>query len=399
MNVKKLVSIGSIFVLSLLFGLALMVTSGEAGAQQAPQAELQTSSISAIGSAFHYQGNLSDNGNPANGNYDIKFKLFGEDTGGTLIGEEVEQPNVSVQNGLFNAQIDFGDTAFDGTARFLEVSVRSAGQGDYLDLSPRQPILAVPMAQVAEVARQANSLAASTGITRVTVSDAGTLNIAGRDCCASINMTSGDADSSALLQVFRSGTLLRTRTAGSLSLGTDNKTRMLIDAPGNFVFGTAADNTEVKIHGEVTATSYNTSAGADLAEPFAFNKNVKVEPGTVVAIDPHNVGKLRVADSAYDKTVAGIVSGANGISAGIVMQHDELATDNDALVALSGRVYVKVDAQYGAIRAGDFLTTSDTSGHAMKASDHDLAQGAIIGKAMSSLDEGTGMVLVLVSLQ
>ena len=35
----------------------------------------------------------------------------------------------------------------------------------------------------------------------------------------------------------------------------------------------------------------------------------------------------------------------------------------------------------------------------MKVADHPLAQGAIIGKAMSALSEGRGLVLVLVSLQ
>ena len=51
------------------------------------------------------------------------------------------------------------------------------------------------------------------------------------------------------------------------------------------------------------------------------------------------------------------------------------------------------------IQPGDLLTTSDTPGHVMKVSDHDKAQGSIIGKAMSSLDKGKGLVLVLVSLQ
>ena len=57
------------------------------------------------------------------------------------------------------------------------------------------------------------------------------------------------------------------------------------------------------------------------------------------------------------------------------------------------------DAGYGAIQPGDLLTTSDSAGCAMKVSDHDLAQGAILGKAMTSLEQGKGLVLVLVTLQ
>lgn len=45
------------------------------------------------------------------------------------------------------------------------------------------------------------------------------------------------------------------------------------------------------------------------------------------------------------------------------------------------------------------MTTSETPGHAMKASDRDRAYGAVIGKAMSELNEETGLVLVLVNLQ
>jgi len=137
--------------------------------------------------------------------------------------------------------------------------------------------------------------------------------------------------------------------------------------------------------------------GADLAEPFAMSHS-GVEPGSVVVIDEDHPGKLRRSTESYDKKAAGIVSGANGIRPGISMvQEDKLEAGEN--VALSGRVYVHADAAYGAIKPGDLLTTSDTPGHAMKVTDHAKAQGAILGKAMSGLKEGKGMVLVLVTLQ
>ncbi len=64
-----------------------------------------------------------------------------------------------------------------------------------------------------------------------------------------------------------------------------------------------------------------------------------------------------------------------------------------------GKVYCKVDAQYGAIEIGDLLTTSPTPGYAMKANDPLRAFGAVIGKALSTLPEGTGMIPILVTLQ
>jgi len=69
-------------------------------------------------------------------------------------------------------------------------------------------------------------------------------------------------------------------------------------------------------------------------------------------------------------------------------------------VALSGRVYCWADADAGgSIEPGDLITTSNAPGHGMKVVDHAKASGAIIGKAMSALEHGRGLVLVLVSLQ
>ena len=92
---------------------------------------------------------------------------------------------------------------------------------------------------------------------------------------------------------------------------------------------------------------------------------------------------MKLSTRAYDTRVAGIVSGGNGINPGIAL-HQEGALESGQNVALTGRVYAQADAAFGAINPGDLLTTSDTPGHAMKVTDHAKAQGAILGKAMSS---------------
>lgn len=137
--------------------------------------------------------------------------------------------------------------------------------------------------------------------------------------------------------------------------------------------------------------------GADLAEKFPASE--KVEPGMVVAIDAANPGKLCLARGAYNKCVAGVVSGANDFAAGAVLGN--LPGHEDApAIALSGRVYIHCDASSGAIEPGDMLTTSDTPGHAMKAADATRLTGAVIGKAMQPLRAGErGLVLVLINLQ
>lgn len=136
--------------------------------------------------------------------------------------------------------------------------------------------------------------------------------------------------------------------------------------------------------------------GADVAEKFQVSE--KVEAGMVVEIDADKPGQLRMSQGAYNRRVAGVVSGANGLSAGAILGN--LPGHEDAPpIALSGRVWVNCDTSNGAIQPGDLLTTSDTPGHAMKVSDFAKAQGAIIGKAMTALNEDRGLVLVLVSLQ
>jgi hypothetical protein len=155
-------------------------------------------------------------------------------------------------------------------------------------------------------------------------------------------------------------------------------------------------NGDASLQGTMSCNVLTIRGGADVAEPFAMPE--EIAKGSVMVIDDAHPGQLKLSAEAYDTRVAGIVSGANGINPGIAL-HQQGAIEGGQNVALSGRVYVQADAAFGAIRPGDLLTTSDTPGHAMKVTDHAKSQGAILGKAMGSLSEGKGMVLVLVTLQ
>lgn len=138
--------------------------------------------------------------------------------------------------------------------------------------------------------------------------------------------------------------------------------------------------------------------GSDLSEGFDVAGDI--QPGMVVVIDPQNPGKLALATQAYDKKVAGVVSGAGGVNVGMLMGQDGSIANGAHPVALTGRVYCYVDATNAAVEPGDLLTTSNMPGHAMKAADAAQAPGAIIGKAMTGLKAGEkGLVLVLVNLQ
>ncbi len=176
--------------------------------------------------------------------------------------------------------------------------------------------------------------------------------------------------------------------------------------------------------GDIEMDGTLTQNGAcDLAEAFLGDPNI--EAGTVVVLDLEQPEAVRPADRPYDSRLAGVVSTRPGVllrgptadayplqkdlknlleqrgmslaaDAALDARIDELEASLDGWtkgqvpVALAGRVPVKVDATYGAIRPGDALTSSPTVGHAMKAA----AAGPIIGFAITGLENGRGEVVV-----
>jgi hypothetical protein len=137
-------------------------------------------------------------------------------------------------------------------------------------------------------------------------------------------------------------------------------------------------------------------ANADCAEDFDVTDDIRIEPGTVMVLGEE--GKLLPSHKAYDKCVAGVVSGAGDYKPGIVLDKQQ-PTETRKPIALLGKVYCKVDARHGAIEIGDLLTTSPTAGHAMRVDDPFKALGTIIGKALRPLTEGQGLIPILIALQ
>ncbi len=180
-------------------------------------------------------------------------------------------------------------------------------------------------------------------------------------------------------------------------------TKLLVHDNGFVMIGSAnTPQDTLHVAGTTRTNVLRIMGGSDLSENFdvAELDQALPQPGMVVCIDPANPGKLIPSTRAYDRTVAGVISGANGINSGMIMGQEGSEADGAFPVALTGRVYVLVDAADGAIEPGDLLTTSDTPGHAMAARDASRSHGSIIGKAMTALPHGEkGMVLVLVSLQ
>lgn len=152
--------------------------------------------------------------------------------------------------------------------------------------------------------------------------------------------------------------------------------------------------------GRVSTNELEITGGSDFSENFDIISHPAsiIEPGMLVSIEGTS-GKLALSSTKRDKKVVGIISGANGIETGMIMGQKGSIADGDYPIALSGRTYVYVNTENGPIEPGDFITTSSVPGYGMKVKKYKKAQGAIVGKAMTSLKEGSGYVLVLVNLQ
>ncbi|MDO9695473.1 MAG: hypothetical protein Q7W56_12145 [Candidatus Latescibacteria bacterium] len=102
--------------------------------------------LAVVGTAFTYQGHLLSGGIPSDGPYDLQFRLFDAAAGGTQIGSTLSLDNLAVTDGRFTASLDFGQGAFGGGARWLDIAVRPGAGGIYTILTPRQKLDAAPYA-------------------------------------------------------------------------------------------------------------------------------------------------------------------------------------------------------------------------------------------------------------
>ncbi len=147
-SLSIVLSIGCICSVLLLLSIGLVRAQGfhqqpesSSGSIRSPHAQ------SPVSSAFMYQGMLKVGGTPVNNVCEMQFNLYDAPNVGTRIGTTITFASVQVVNGLSSMLLDFGNNAFDGSARWLQVGVRCPpGSGSFSVFSPRQPIAAAPYA-------------------------------------------------------------------------------------------------------------------------------------------------------------------------------------------------------------------------------------------------------------
>jgi len=143
--------------------------------------------------------------------------------------------------------------------------------------------------------------------------------------------------------------------------------------------------------GEVYADGSFHSGGADFAEMLPAVDGL--EPGDVLVVGPD--GNLTRSTQPCQASVVGVYSTKPGFVGGA---GDDTDLTGKIPLTVIGVVPVKVSAENGPIRPGDLLVASSIPGHAMKAAPNPVV-GTVIGKALEGLDEGTGVIQMLVMLQ
>lgn len=366
-----------------------------------------------VGETIGYQGRLTDDeGRPLDGTYEMRFFLYDAAAGGSSQYDSGPM-NVAVDGGLFTVDIDAPQSVFDGEEVWLEIHV----EGEFL--SPRQEIKPAPYAMSLRPGAVVRNAATGTAV-RVESQDVALYGAGENFGVYGLNESStngsgygGYFESSTGVGVFGSSTAVPS-TTNSLPAGvygySENGAGVYGEAGSNFAWGGYFDGS-VRIDGSLVVSD---SIFADDKSGYVLDVALNdggdaLEQGDVVVVTGAAepvignipVPRVRRADSEASSGVIGVVDRRYVMDeAGGVRRMEEGAVapgQYAGVVTLGAFQAIKVDATYGAVQPGDLLVSSPTPGHAMRA--ESPAVGTVVGKAMEALDEGTGVIAVMITIQ
>jgi len=438
------------FAVALLLALAvgLVLAQGPEGTENEAGATGEVGAMTITPGAIPIQGRLTDaGGNPlADGDYSVTFRLYESETGGTPICADTN--TVTVQDGLFSSYMDYCYDDLYGQKVWLAVEVEGDGE-----MSPRQPIYAVPYAlglrpgaiisDTRDVILKVQSTgsgdsdafiadARGTGEAIEAYATDGVGIFAKSDTFLALQAYSYDntdnpaifgcsADNAGTCDPYRddgpSG-VMGYGAFGVYGIGTSHG--VFGECGTSYGFGgyfhhtnggvalvadsAAANNDDIvrfrnnynirfKVQGDgdvyIDGSYYDT--GADFAEMLPAQEGL--EPGDVLIIGSD--GQLARSTAPYQTAVVGVYSTRPGFIGGAGPDDEPMGK---VPLAVVGIVPVKASAENGAIHPGDLLVTAATPGYAMRAGENP-PQGTVLGKALGELERGTGVILILVTLQ
>jgi hypothetical protein len=139
-----------LFLIALVVATLLAATAG-AGWSWAQALQSRSAASRPVGTAFTYQGRMTDGDSPADGRYDLRFQLWDAGSGGNPVGSPVDFDDYPISDGLFSDLLDFEAGAFNGDGRWLEVGIRPWNSAAHYEiLTPRQQLTAAPYALFAK---------------------------------------------------------------------------------------------------------------------------------------------------------------------------------------------------------------------------------------------------------
>ena len=207
--------------------------------------------------SFSYQGHLNNGAVPANGNYEMEFKVFDAIAGGAQIGDTLTDASVSVINGTFSTTLDFGAPPFDtGGVRYLEIAVRPLGNPNpFTILSPRQQIKSAPFAIQARNAATADNATNALQLGGIDASEYVTTASVGNSFIK--NATTLQPTSN--FNISGNGMI-----GGDLGIGVVPQNGVRLDLLGNATFRTANGNINFGSPNGETGITYTGTNRADL---------------------------------------------------------------------------------------------------------------------------------------
>jgi hypothetical protein len=140
----SIIAAALIIILASIFDTRLIPVQGSQQHSIDPSpTELPEQSQSSAGAAFTYQGQLHRDGQPVNEDCEMVFRLYDQPSGGALVGSPISA-SATIRDGYFTQVLDFGSSAFNGEARWLDIAVRCPGDDELILLADRQELTPAP---------------------------------------------------------------------------------------------------------------------------------------------------------------------------------------------------------------------------------------------------------------